>query len=235
MIHKECLFKQRFRQGIIKLETKTKSEKINKMKYKIIIKIFSNQSGSLLFATILILTAILSAILTASNLMMSGIVMSGTQMQSTKAYFAAEAGVERSLNWARSKNTASTSLENNLTNLFPDILNNGAKYAVNYTTWGNVRNFAANGEFGATRRTVETQYGFIHEPRIINECSVSHPNLCLTVGACSAIGGIWADNICSIEPKEPIINQCGPGRLSLCLDQGRCEAAGGTWDGDSCL
>lgn len=56
-----------------------------------------NNSGSILMITILILSGIIIVVLGAAGLIFSGLKMSGTQEISTKAYFIAEAGIEKYL------------------------------------------------------------------------------------------------------------------------------------------
>jgi len=62
--------------------------------------LIKNQKGStIILLTFLILTAVLGVVLSASKIVQTGLVLDRTQFESTKAYFAAEAGAERIL-WA---------------------------------------------------------------------------------------------------------------------------------------
>ena len=134
--------------------------------------------------SILILTTILTAALGSASLMMSGIIMSGNQSRSTQAYFAADAGIEESLWWARNSSTSTTTLEND----FPDVatgeLSNSATYNVDYYNlivpfievgednheWNRyLRHFVSAGIYHDTRRTVEAQYGYVSWDRIIQK------------------------------------------------------------------
>lgn len=68
------------------------------MKRQYIKNISNNQQGgTALFITMVIMSGFLLITLTASDVIRNGLTMSKTQMESTKAYFAAEAGAERIL------------------------------------------------------------------------------------------------------------------------------------------
>lgn len=188
-------------------------------------KIFNNQQGSILFMSIIILTGILMATLTVANLTMSGIILSGTQVRSTKAYFAADAGIEESLFWARASSTATSSLASDKSDIASSTLSNDATYSVDYTTWnsgsiigtttntgdysgrygGYVRNFKSEGEYASLRRTVEAQYGYIPWDKIIAEtCNRNNLVLCTNEVQCEAIGqGYWYSGICNASPPDP--------------------------------
>jgi hypothetical protein len=65
---------------------------------KKIIKKLKNQTGAVaILISVLIMTAILTVTMAASSIIQNGIIMGKTQVHSTKAYFAAEAGLERLL------------------------------------------------------------------------------------------------------------------------------------------
>lgn len=64
----------------------------------------NNKGGTVLLLTVLILTSVLTITLVASEIIRSGVILSRSQADSTKAYFAAEAGAERIL-WEVRKGT----------------------------------------------------------------------------------------------------------------------------------
>ena len=153
---------------------------------------------------VLILTGVMSVSLTAASLAMSGVIISGSQVRSVQAYFAADAGVEQVLAWARSSDRVPADLAVDTENIvLPTLpngdsrLSNGATYKVDYTTWGNVRNFTSRGEFNNMRRTVEAQYGYVTFENITT-CSANRLDLCEDQVECENVGGIWNinDNIC---------------------------------------
>ena len=172
--------------------------------------LYKNNKGTILFMSIIILTTILGAALGAANLVLSGIMISGTEQRSTQAYFAADAGIEESLWWARKSSTSTTTLASDIDSVASGILTNGASYDVDYTTWtsggivvglpgrtgGYVRNFESKGEFNNTRRTVEAQYGFVPLARSILECDADHLHLCDNQTDCENAGGTWNGAAC---------------------------------------
>ena len=163
-----------------------------------------SQKGSLLLMAVLILTSVMSVSLTAASLAMSGAIISGSQVRSVQAYFAADAGIEQALAWARSSVRVPADLASSTKNVvLPTLpsgdprLSNGATYKVDYTTWANIRNFSSRGEFNNMRRTVEVQYGYVAFENII-DCSADRLDLCENQTECVSVGGTWniGDNIC---------------------------------------
>jgi hypothetical protein len=70
----------------------------DKIMKKTIKKLSKNQTGAIaVLISVLIMSAILTVTLAASAIIQNGIIMGKTQVHSTKAYFAAEAGLERLL------------------------------------------------------------------------------------------------------------------------------------------
>ena len=163
---------------------------------KLICKLRNNQ-GTILFMSILILTTILTAALGSASLMMSGIIISGNQSRSTQAFFAADAGIEESLWWARKSDTSTTTLADDIYGVASGTLSTNATYNVDYITWPYIRNFTSAGEFGNTRRTIEAQYGYVPWDRITYQCDTEHLNLCDTQSECEAAGGTWDGGACS--------------------------------------
>ena len=68
----------------------------------------NNKGATILIISVLVLSSILIVTLTASEVIRNNIIMSRDQYNSTKAYFAAEAGAERVL-WEIMKNGFDTS------------------------------------------------------------------------------------------------------------------------------
>lgn len=167
--------------------------KIKKLKNYAIL----SEDGTLLFVSMIVLTSIFTAVLGSASLMLSGIIISGTQSRSTQAYFAAEAGIEESLWWARKSSTSTTSLENDIESVASGTLSNNATYNVDYNTWGYIRNFRSDGIYNRTRRTVESQYGYTPWDRIVYKCDSTHLDLCDSEVACEDAGGTWIDDACS--------------------------------------
>ena len=131
------------------------------MMLKVFKKLRKNNQGAILFMTLMIMTCVLTATLGAANLIMAGTVMSGVQVRSVKAYFAADAGVEKAL-WEARKNSYNYPGQDT-ENVFISNINNGSSYDVNYfissTTVDTIRalTFGSTGKFGNTKRTVEAQ------------------------------------------------------------------------------
>ena len=117
--------------------------------------------GTALLMTLLILTSILTVALGAANLIVPGIRMSRTQAQSTKAFFASEAGVERSL-WEVRKN-GYTLLGEDTADVFNDSLDNGSIYQVDYATSTPIVTFTSTGQYQQTRRSVAVNFEVINE------------------------------------------------------------------------
>lgn len=118
--------------------------------------ILKNNTGTALLMTLLILTSILTVSLGVANLIVSGIKMSRTQAQSTKAFFASEAGVERSL-WEVRKN-GYTLLGEDTTDVFNDSLDNGSIYQVDYATSTPIVTFTSTGQYQQARRSVAVNF-----------------------------------------------------------------------------
>ncbi len=115
-----------------------------------------NNQGQILLLTLLILTSMMVASLAAVDFIVPGIKMSRTQAYSTIAYFAAEAGCERSL-WEVYKNNFDTS-RSDQNGIYQTTLNNGSTYVVNYDRSGNTRTFTAIGSYQGVSRSVEVSF-----------------------------------------------------------------------------
>lgn len=157
------------------------------MFYNIIFKIkrgiLTDRRGTAIFLALFILAGILIVSLGAANLVVSGLKMSKTQYDSTKAYFAAEAGAERVL-WEIRKNgfIPSSAIGCDLTdgdttndyinfdniNSDPDpatcgdeqinTLSNGASYSVILKSMGTATSTQSIGSYRDTIRVIEVSY-----------------------------------------------------------------------------
>ena len=133
-------------------------------KRKILTKLAPDQEGNALFMTLLIFSGIMVSVLGVSELIMSSIRMGNIQTQSTKAYFAAEAGAERVLWKYESDEDFRDSLgTTSREEIFGGkTLSNGSSYEVDYdhssTTDStfDYKYFTTVGDFQDVRRTVET-------------------------------------------------------------------------------
>lgn len=104
---------------------------------------------------ILILGGFLLSVIMAANLVTQGLKMAGIQTDSTRAYFAAEAGAEKVL-WEARKNGYSFPSEDT-EDIFSDELDNGAGYRVDYVASSSVI-FRSIGGYNDTMRRVEVEY-----------------------------------------------------------------------------
>ena len=120
---------------------------------KNLIKIKEN--GTALMMTLLILTGTLTVSLIAADLIVNSIKSGRTQSYSTKAYFAAEAGVERSL-WEARKN--SFLQDEDQENIFTEELENNSVYHVDYASSTPTITFTSAGVFQGVHRAVETSF-----------------------------------------------------------------------------
>jgi len=124
-----------------------------------------NNKGSALLLTLLILTSILAVAIGAAAIVSQGLVLNRTQKWSTVSYYAAEAGVEKSL-WKNSNGKISSSCaDNQYLNLTPatatcqatpflNILGN-ASYEVWYGSTTTETTFSSTGIYQGTNRRVE--------------------------------------------------------------------------------
>jgi len=124
-------------------------------------KLISNNKGTALLMTILILNSILVVSLSAAKIVVSGVKMSGTQFRSTKAYFAGEAGAERVLYEFRKNGLYSGGFPSGNQNVFPSTsMLNSSSYIINYqNNSGNIK-FVSVGSFMEVKRSVELEFDF---------------------------------------------------------------------------
>jgi hypothetical protein len=124
---------------------------------------YLNKDGTALLMTIMILNSIILISLAAANIIVSGVKMSGTQSQSTKAYFAAEAGAEQLL-WQYRKSGGVCQIGAESSCNFSKNLSNGSSYQTKYVS-GSVNPgitliFISKGTFTGLSRSVELDFKF---------------------------------------------------------------------------
>lgn len=117
-----------------------------------------SKKGSALLLTLFILSSVLVVAIGGSSVIVAAIKMSGVQSESTKAYFAAEAGAERVLYEVRKAQTV-----NLLVPYQDDIfgqtdLSDGSYYIVNYGQKFPKITFTAIGTYDRTKRSVEVSF-----------------------------------------------------------------------------
>jgi len=143
-----------------------------------------NNNGSALLLAILILSGMMGATIVASSIIDTGIKMGKTQFDSTKAYFAAEAGAEQLLWHARNANPIfAPELDASCVGTLPILINfntynpgvssatcggtysypleNGSKYYAKFTAVDSIAQslqFNFYGIFGDVRRSVQVTY-----------------------------------------------------------------------------
>jgi len=118
-----------------------------------------NQTGATaIYMVLMILSGILIAGLGLGNLIIANIEMGGVQTQSTKAYFAAEAGAEYVLHEYRK--SGSTPPYGNDSSVASSTLSNNSSFNVSYEGYQegdyDYHEFTSVGSFGEVRRSVET-------------------------------------------------------------------------------
>jgi len=115
-----------------------------------------NKAGQILLMSLLILTSMIVTALAATDFIVPGIKMSRTEAYSAVAYFAAEAGCERSL-WEVYKNSFDTN-RSNQNGIYQASLNNGSSYTVNYSRSGSTRTFTCIGTYLGVSRSVQVSF-----------------------------------------------------------------------------
>ncbi|MFA4833272.1 MAG: pilus assembly PilX N-terminal domain-containing protein [Patescibacteria group bacterium] len=192
--------------------------------------IFKENNGTALLMTLLILTSILVVTLGAASLIIPGIKMSRTQEQSTKAFFAAEAGVEKAL-WEVRKNSYAIP-EVDTDNVFSGSLGNNSAYQADCALSLPQVTFTSTGSYRQTRRSVAVnfevsgEYGGGCMPDCVGKlCGVDDgcgdicPSSCISSPGCSSAVLLNA-SIAS--------GSCCEGECYEC-DEGY------SWDGEACV
>jgi len=118
--------------------------------------IIKRKKGSALILTMFIMSGMLIVAMGGAYVVWLGIKAGGIQAQSTKAYYAAEAGAERllyELNYGSYVYGAPS-----LASIFSDTLNSGAVYD-DYFISAPPLVFQAIGDYQSTKRSVEIRFG----------------------------------------------------------------------------
>jgi len=118
--------------------------------------LFKQQRGVILLLTMFILTGILVITLTAADLVLAGIRMNRLTGYSTLAFFASEAGLERSLWEARKNGYVYPDIDT--PNVFTSDLANASSYKVDFATSSPNVTFTSIGDFSGAKRSVESTY-----------------------------------------------------------------------------
>ena len=118
--------------------------------------LIKKEKGVILLLTLFLLTGILVITLGAADLVMAGIKMNRLTGYSTLAFFASEAGLERSL-WEARKNAYLYPLVD-VDEVFGGDLGNGSSYLVDYATSTPTITFTSGGSYGGAKRSVESTY-----------------------------------------------------------------------------
>jgi len=119
-------------------------------------QIVENKRGVILLLTLFILSGILIITLSAADLVMSGIKMNRLAGYSNLAFFASEAGLERTLWEARKNNYVLPNVNTN--NIFSFSLGNSSSYLVNYATSSPTVTFSSIGAYRGVKRSVQSTY-----------------------------------------------------------------------------
>ncbi len=222
------------------------------MSKKVLLK--NNDDGTILIMTMIILTSILVIVLTASEIVRTGLIINRIQFNSTKAYFAAESGIERVLEKAWKEDNEPTSCVSNTNISFDDegdcgadpvccvadkvftLPTNNAGYRIlfNKADCGNGSGynytFTSTGSYSGVHRVVEASY-------CIPDCTAGGLG-CGQTSCCDTI----CPPVCNITPNDPGClasapsNNSQPVAGSTCCGSETCyECTGGAcWDGNDC-
>jgi len=115
------------------------------------------RKGSAMILTMFILAGMLIVAMSGAYIVLIGITASGLQAQSTKSYFAAEAGTELIL-WDFRKNNAFYGTEPSAEPLLSSNLQNpNVSFEVYFTKKG-PRTYMSIGSFQSTKRSVEVSF-----------------------------------------------------------------------------
>ena len=113
--------------------------------------------GSALILTMFILAGMLVVAMGSAYVVVLGIKAGGIQSQSTKAYFAAEAGAEKLL-WELRQHGWIYNTPSSVVIFSDDLPNSGASYKVYFTSFPPLV-FTSIGEYFNTKRSVEIRIG----------------------------------------------------------------------------
>jgi hypothetical protein len=119
-----------------------------------------SKPGSAMILTMFILAGMLIVAMSGSYVILAGIKAGGTQAQSTKAYFAAEAGLEDILYQVRKESLPHTKDDISLDTpiISGNLESQGVSYKEYFTGAEPTRVFVSIGEFQNAKRSVEANF-----------------------------------------------------------------------------
>lgn len=119
----------------------------------------NKQKGSAVMLTLFILSSVMIIVFGGASVVLSGLKMGGVQSQSTRAYFAAEAGAERLLYDFRHTSQFADTSQAGTDNIFgTTTLSTGSFYIVNYDHFVPFIKFTSIGSYEETKRSVELDF-----------------------------------------------------------------------------
>lgn len=128
-------------------------------RFKKFLVFLKDKPGSAILLTFFILSAIMLIVFGGTAVITSGLKMGGVQSQSTRAYFAAEAGAERLLYEFRKTDYFDTTDLVGQDNVFgTTTLSTGSSYTVNYDHFTPDIQFTSLGSYQSTKRSVELDF-----------------------------------------------------------------------------
>ena len=121
-------------------------------------KYIMNKKGSAIIFSMFILTGILAVSLAAGDMVISSLKMGRVQTDSTKAFYAAESGIEKTLYEVR-QNDYDLLLDGDQLDIFSGsiALDNGSSFIVNYAS-STPSVFTSVGTFHNTKRSVQISF-----------------------------------------------------------------------------
>lgn len=129
--------------------------------------IIKNKEGSALFLVVLTLSFALVSVMGISDVLIKEIQMGHIQADSTKAYFAAETGIERVL-WEDKKNGFNPRSSGGTDNIFTGTLGNNSSYEVDYSTSTDATyyydKYTAIGAYNNVKRAIEVSLKYLWAP-----------------------------------------------------------------------
>lgn len=196
---------------------------------------FNNKKGSAVIVIVfLALMGFFALTLLASDVIKSNLIMSKAQLNSTKAYFAAEVGLEHALwrvmknDYELPENTTDNVFENTNVGEINSFLNNGV-YSVNYNRSNSIRTFVSTGGYSTEHRSTEVSFCipdcFEKDCGTDDGCDNVCPSTCESDIGCRVYSSSLVD---ALEVENSEGSCCGTQKCYVCRD-------GFIWDGTSCV
>lgn len=197
------------------------------------VNFFNNKKGSaVLVIVFLALMGFFAITLLASDVIKSNLIMSKTQLNSTKAYFAAEVGLEQALysvmrgDYELPDASQKKVFSDTKVGEIKSFLNNGV-YDVDYNRSNSIRTFVSTGGYLTEHRSTEVSFCipdcFEKDCGASDGCDGFCPSTCTTDIGCRS-----AQVADSIEVDGSEGNCCGGGKCYECSE-------GYVWDGSACV